>query len=711
MGIFHLDRLLEFVTGTQFLVGVLWSGLLSLSVALLVLSRTEWGRSHPLRKCLVLSVFAHLLLAGYATTVQIVASAPNRKAEETIRVSIADGESLREETPRLTAPRQKPWEAYDASPAAKLKPVELDRADLLAVREPQRRPRAEQSGLSALPLEDIQLAESARPDPQSLARNDSLSRPLQGKRAEPIDAPAAKQRRPRADLVPTRTAANRARLDLDALDSPRRTAQAGLPSALLEKPLPVPTLADLPSTPAPKTALTGILDSPTRASRGRPADFPDAQSPKPTDIGDRDAEITGSPAPADTDHLRPPALAIQAPGSPISLAGLPGDASMSAGPPAPAVNRRDGLGHQVPRLYRLRTAPDRSRLAQRNGASPETEAAVKAALKWLADNQEADGRWRSRTHGGGAEQLVHGRDRDGAGASADTGMTGLALLAFLASGHTHETGEYRDNVARGVEFLLAVQKPDGNLGGDAQTYAFMYCHAMATFAIAEAYGMTGDQKLADAVLRATGYIVSCQSPSTGGWRYKPGDDGDTSLLGWQVMALKSAELSGVPIPPRTQQGALRFLASASTGPRRGLVAYRPAELPSRPMTAEALTCRLFLGMASYDPSAREAGNYLLEELPGSSRPNLYYWYYGTLGMYQLQGSHWRRWNQALRTTLLSSQERRGALAGSWSPDTVWGGYGGRVYSTALATLCLEVYYRFLAMHVEAALRQDEAVYR
>ena len=119
MEILRLDHLLESLTGTQFVVGVLWMGLVSLSVALLVLSRTRWGRSDPLRKCLVLSVFAHLLLAGYATTVQIVASAPSRK-EETIRVSIADGESLREETPRLTAPEQKPWEAYDNLPAAVL---------------------------------------------------------------------------------------------------------------------------------------------------------------------------------------------------------------------------------------------------------------------------------------------------------------------------------------------------------------------------------------------------------------------------------------------------------------------------------------------------------------------------------------------------------------------------------------------------------------
>ena len=706
----HLNRLLEFLTGTQFVVGVLWMGVFSISVALLVLSRTRWGRSNPLRKCLVLSVFAHLLLAGYATTVQIVASAPGRK-EETIRVSIADGESLREKMPQLAAPEKKPWEVYDNLSAAEPKPIELDRADLMDTKQPQRRSRSKKPGLSALPLENIRLAEAVRPDPRPLAIDNTLSRPLHGKTAEPINAPTAKRRQPRASVSPVKNSADLPRHELTTSKKPRRVSQGSLPSALLEKPLPAPRLAHVHSTPDPQAALAGKLDSLTRASSGQPATMAGIRPPYAADRRDPNTSIPPNPRPPATDHLHPPTLAVSDSGSPVSLDELPKDERMTAGPPAPAVNRRDHSAHQVPRIYRLRTAPDRSRLARQNGASPETEAAVKAALGWLADNQEADGRWQASTYGAGKEQLVAGRDRDGAGASADTGISGLALLAFLASGHTHQNGTYADNVDRGVNFLLAIQGEDGNLGGDAQTYAFMYCHAMATFAVAEAYGMTGDQELADAALKATGYIVDCQNPSTGGWRYNPGDDGDTSLLGWQVMALKSADLAGIPIPSRTQAGALRFLASASSGPRRGLVAYRPAELPSRPMTAEALSCRLFLGTAPYDSSSRESADYVSGELPSSTRPNLYYWYYGTLGMYQIQGPQWRQWNRALRTTLLASQERQGAQAGSWSPDTVWGGYGGRVYSTALAALCLEVYYRFLPMHVEAALREEPPTYR
>ena len=78
--------------------------------------------------------------------------------------------------------------------------------------------------------------------------------------------------------------------------------------------------------------------------------------------------------------------------------------------------------------------------------------------------------------------------------------------------------------------------------------------------------------------------------------------------------------------------------------------------------------------------------------------DLYYWHFGSLALYQVGGDAWKTWNAALQTRLLEAQESRGAQAGSWPPDTVWGGYGGRVYSTALAALCLEVYYRYLPLY-------------
>ena len=183
-----------------------------------------------------------------------------------------------------------------------------------------------------------------------------------------------------------------------------------------------------------------------------------------------------------------------------------------------------------------------------------TEAAVQAALHWLAANQGEDGRWDCSLHGGGREMKTLGHDRGGAGGEADTAVTGLAILAFLGAGQTHVDGPHATSVRRGLEFLVRSQAADGNLAGRAELFARMYCHGMATLAMSEAYGMTGDSGLRPCLERALGYTIRAQHPVTGGWRYQPGDEGDTSQLGWQLMSLHSAELAGLPIPAGHEPG-------------------------------------------------------------------------------------------------------------------------------------------------------------
>jgi hypothetical protein len=241
----------------------------------------------------------------------------------------------------------------------------------------------------------------------------------------------------------------------------------------------------------------------------------------------------------------------------------------------------------------------------------------------------------------------------------------------------------------------------------------MYCHGMAALAVSEAYAMTQDERLLAPVRKAIGYTLAAQHPTAGGWRYKAADPiCDTSQLGWQLMVLKSAELAGIEVPAKARQGMLRFLQTVSSGRHGGLASYRPmniaGERVTASMTAEALVCRQFLGLPRSNPAGDEAGNYIATDLPGRGPSNFYYWYYATLGMFQLQGDHWQRWKNALEPTLIASQRTQGELAGSWDPDTVWGGHGGRVYSTALGALCLEVYYRFLPLYVQASEADGDA---
>jgi hypothetical protein len=146
-----------------------------------------------------------------------------------------------------------------------------------------------------------------------------------------------------------------------------------------------------------------------------------------------------------------------------------------------------------------------------------------------------------------------------------------------------------------------------------------------------------------------------------------------------------------------------FLNSVSSGRNRGLASYRAGERVTATMTAEALVCRVFLDECS-EAQGREAVDFLRGEIPRRGQENHYYWYYGTLAMFQMQGAEWQQWNTALKEQLLSSQKLHGPLAGSWDPDRQWGQYGGRVFSTALATLCLEVYYRYLPIYQAAEAR-------
>ncbi|MEI8371445.1 MAG: hypothetical protein WCJ35_01290 [Planctomycetota bacterium] len=352
----------------------------------------------------------------------------------------------------------------------------------------------------------------------------------------------------------------------------------------------------------------------------------------------------------------------------------------------------------MPETYKLRVTGDHVGAALAGGGSKETEAAVLAALQWLAANQSEDGRWEARRNGAGRETTPDGRSRPNAGADADTGMTGLALLAMLGAGNTHLRGAYPENVRHGLNFLLQSQDAQGCLSGSADHYAAMYCHAIATFALGEAYGMTGERRLEQPLRRAINYTIAAQDPYGGGWRYKPHDAGDTSQLGWQFMALRSAETAGIPMPETTRQGIIRYLQSVASHGNGGLASYRPLEPPNRTMTAEAMLCWQFLGLSREHPACDEAANYLLSAPPGVGRTNFYYWYYGTLVMHHFQGDGWQRWNTAVATQLVGLQNKEGPLAGSWDPDSVWGGYGGRIYSTALGAMCLEVYYRFLPVY-------------
>jgi hypothetical protein len=341
--------------------------------------------------------------------------------------------------------------------------------------------------------------------------------------------------------------------------------------------------------------------------------------------------------------------------------------------------------------YVQRSQENRQALLDRLGGSPETEAAVAGALRWLADHQSPDGRWDA--DGFDAECGECGGETN---TRADVALTGLSMLCFLGANHTPDRdGPYRDHVRRALDWLLDRQEDDGNLR-DGES---LYSQGIAAIALAEAAGMTGDPALLDPVERAADYIVRARSKSPGGWRYEPGQPGDTSVLGWQVMALKSARNAGVAVNPVAFSVARDWLELVSAGDHAGLYAYQPGHMPSLSMTAEGMFVQQLLGRSSEEPRMRESAALIEGALPAwDSNQHSYYWYYGTLAAFQHQGALWSRWNPAIKRELLGHQNREGRRAGSWDPEDRYSLLGGRVYQTALCTLMLEVYYRYLPMY-------------
>jgi hypothetical protein len=175
-------------------------------------------------------------------------------------------------------------------------------------------------------------------------------------------------------------------------------------------------------------------------------------------------------------------------------------------------------------------------------------------------------------------------------------------------------------------------------------------------------------------------------------------------MGWQLMSLASAKRAGIRVPDQTWNRIDRFLRSVRRGNFGGLASYRTDGPASTSMTAESLYCHLVLdemsGLTFTESAANEATNQVLTAVPTADRVNLYYWYYATLALHHRQQTNdaaaaaWHTWNDALTAALLSTQVTDGADSGSWNTNCQWGGYGGRVYTTALAAMCLEVYYRY-----------------
>ncbi|MFO8013986.1 MAG: hypothetical protein R6X20_11865 [Phycisphaerae bacterium] len=545
------------------------------------------------------------------------------------------------------------------------------------------------------------------PGPRTAVTVRRAAGPVAAEAATRAAAPAAADRlRVGPDAVAPEPIASDTVATAAAAPAPAIDAAPAGPAAM---PAQGPEVVDLsaPEVPPPPQVVQGPQPSVTAAPREALAPArPETEAPdRPAAGSVPEAPAGGSPAsPAAATHLASAvpageAVATPAIGQALGEAALPPEAARMqevAPPPAPLPPKE---------VYRLRTEPDRAARIEKLGGTPETEAAVRRALVWFRLHQSPDGRW--DVDGFMKHHKVKGRRADGRGnrREQDVGVTALAALAFVGAGHTHVAArgadgptEHAETVRKAVDWLLEGQTEDGDLRRKGQ----MYDHCLAAMLLCESYSMTGDERLVEPIRKAVQFTLDAQNPGRG-WRYSPRSDNDTSVLGWALMALKSAEIAGFNVPPKAYRGAANWLDRVRRGKHKGLYEYQPGRKPSPAMTAEGLFSEMLIDYDPAGPRTAESIAYLLDHEPryvpqDKERTNFYYWYYATMALHQLGGAEWETWNAKVREALVTSQRDDGPYAGSWDPRTRWGDYGGRVYTTAMAALTLEVYYRYLPFY-------------
>ncbi len=371
------------------------------------------------------------------------------------------------------------------------------------------------------------------------------------------------------------------------------------------------------------------------------------------------------------------------------------------------------------------SAEARRALVRKNGGNDASENAVKLAMEWIAKHQLKNGSW-NFDHRIGPNSAERGSPNPGDFKHSTRAATAMCLLVFLGAGQTHVEGDYKEVVEKGLAYLLA----NGRRTSDGLSFyendGGLYNHGLAAIALCEAFAMTDDPRLAQPVADVVRFTEFAQDPIGGGWRYEPKQAGDTSAVGWQVMALKSALMCGIDVDSQVIRKARKFLdfVSSESGTFYGYT--HPIEDRRKGTTSVGLLSQMYLGWTKSNPSLRagvqwlgdrgpevgdwKPGQVIPENAKDRFRCGMYYNYYATQVLHQFGGEEWDAWNREMRDFLIASQAMEGPAKGSWffqHADETGYIHGGRLYATTLAAMTLEVYYRYLPLYDEKKTSEIE----
>jgi hypothetical protein len=335
-----------------------------------------------------------------------------------------------------------------------------------------------------------------------------------------------------------------------------------------------------------------------------------------------------------------------------------------------------------PKPYATRSGADKLKALEANGGNEKTEEAIAKALKWLDGKQDKKtGSWAFESNS--RYDMVS--------------ATSLSLLPFLGSGYNHKSAEkqnpYKKTVDLGIKFLLASQQPTGAFragSSDVQSQAF------ATWALCEAYAMTGDKSLLTPTKAAVGALVKSQN-ATGGWSHYAGSgEGDTPTVGWALQALHAAKQSkDIPVPDVTLKKAQEFLDSVTSDADKTRYGHSDGTTTTSYYSSVALWSRYSMGGWKTEDKGFKLGlSQILDEsetrVPTKNSVQIFH----TMLLAHAQGGEsWAKSaNPKLREAILSSQvgvtDR--INEGSWHNDHTM---HGRLGTTVMYLLALQTYYR------------------
>jgi hypothetical protein len=316
-----------------------------------------------------------------------------------------------------------------------------------------------------------------------------------------------------------------------------------------------------------------------------------------------------------------------------------------------------------------------------------TEAAVIRALRWLKQNQNADGSW--------------GPNK--------TAMTGLGLLTFLAHGETTSSEEFGGTVEKAIKHLVSRQDQSGRFC-KTDTQPGPYAHGMAAYAISEAYGLTRIPALKPVMEKAIQVILDGQQ-SKGGWNYEydRGPRRDTSVAGWQIQALKAAYLAGAENEgiKDAMDKSIEDLMSVHNA-ETGKFGYTDKGGGTDGVNGIAILCLQLMGHGK-EKEVRQGLQALKKADCDWSDPGswaMYGWYYITQAKFHHGGSTWSAWNSKFARVLTKNQNSDGSWTAPGEEAKVHHGKEtnyGPVYATTFGALTLQVYYRFLPTYKPIAV--------